>query len=183
MGHSLPSLELENESMSKAFVHVTREELVESILATGLRTDMPPDLTTECAWALAHYGANPVFLCIENSDFHDAMTRFGDYGSRPHLEVDTSELALVADIASLVDHKGVYNGVRGHISWRKGREPEIMTPFLDGRSSIAISRLLDPNDEACKAAIALTGTAACTTDIPPSKLAIRQTASTPLTRR
>jgi len=156
-----------------SFVHVTKDQLVDDVLRDGLRIGMPPDLTSECAWALRHYGNNPVFLCRLDSDFYDGMSRFGYYGVRPHVDVDTGVLDIVADLAALIDHGGGYEADRGRIRWRNGREPPAMTLFLDRRSSVAISRLLDPTDPACCAAIELTGTAACMGDIPPNRLSLR----------
>jgi hypothetical protein len=160
-------------------IHLCRTDKVDAILKDGLRTGMPPDLTLDAEWALAWYETNPVFLADEDSDFVLAMTTYGAFRDAETIDVDTAGLALVADLASLVDKGGRYSSADGTMSWRKGRAPEGIADVLDRRGAVRIRRLLNPSSEACKAAITLTRTAACVADIGPERLCARTASPAP----
>jgi hypothetical protein len=52
------------------------------------------------------------------------------------------------------------------LKWSKGTEPKELAGVLSSRREIAIEKMLDPNSEEAKAAIAATGTAAVLENIP-----------------
>lgn len=149
-------------------IHMTSPDRVEAILAEGLRTGREPELTSDAVWTLGYYGTNPVFLATETSDFIAAV-RERDWSGHATLEVDATELELVADLACLID-AGARHDEDGYLFWPTTRIPETMRPFVDHDGAIEIEFLLDPATDACKAAIRLTGTAASLADIPAERL-------------
>lgn len=149
-------------------IHLTDPDRVEAILAEGLRTAREPELTSDAAWTLGYYGVNPVFLAHETSGFIAAV-RERDWAGHSTIEVDVAGLELVADLACLID-AGARHDEDGYLFWPPSRLPEAMRPYVDPDGAIEIEFLLDPTTDACKAAIGLTGTAACLADIPPERL-------------
>lgn len=153
------------------FLHYAPAGLAEAIAREGLRTGMPEGLSAETPWAKAAYGLNPVYLGRPGCDFLDAILYVAGRVERRALQgfrVDVAGLALVADLASLVDAGGRLSG--GRLAWARARRPAGLAPYLDRRGGVALARLLDPGDPASAAAIALTGTCACLEDIPPVRL-------------
>ncbi len=73
------------------------------------------------------------------------------------------------------------NGARhdpdGYLFWRRRDLPATLAPFVDEDCAIEIEFLLDPETDACKAAIALTATAAVTADVPVTRLSLVEPAA------
>jgi hypothetical protein len=140
-------------------IHLTPADRLDSILSLGLLTGREPELTSDAVWTIPYYGTNPVFLAEPGAAIVVAMREDADKGYVT-VEVDVSGLELVADLASLADHGGRHDE-DGYLYWPPRRIPDAMRPYLDHDGAIEIEHLLDPATDACRAAIRLTGTAAC----------------------
>ena len=149
-------------------LHFTRPDRVDAILSEGLQSGREPELTADAPWTIAHYGTNPVFLTTPDSDFITVL-REGPWVDHAAIEVDVHGIDLVADLACLIDH-GARLATARHLAWQPSRAPDAIRPFLGRGGRVAIRDLLDPGSAACRAAIALTGTAACLHDVPASRL-------------
>lgn len=160
-------------------IHLTKPERVDAILEQGLRTGLTPELTDDAIWTVDWYGTNPVFLGEPSAEMLVAMLE-NDPGLAI-IDVDVSGLELVADLACLVDAGGRYDP-DGYIYFTPSRIPEGMRPYLDRDGAIEIEHLLDPTTDACKAAIALTGTAACLEDIPRERVSLSEALAPGLSR-
>lgn len=152
-------------------IHLTPPDRVASILSEGLQTGREPELTTDAIWTVGYYGTNPVFLAREDSDLVEFLID-GPWREHAILDVDVEGLQLVADLASLID-RGARHDEDGYLFWTPSKLPEQMRPYVDQDGALEIEFLLDPETDACKAAIRLTGTAASLSPIPTSRLALR----------
>ena len=156
-----------NEAAQTVMYHSTPEENVEAILADGLKVGGGQSVYTgqHAQWADRQYDTRPIFLSAET----------GQYEGVP-LKVDVTGLVLVADIASVSDlgtaqpsmDYGFNEGFM--LKWSKGTEPKELAGVLSSRREIAIEKMLDPNSEEAKAAIAATGTAAVLENIPAERI-------------
>ena len=155
-----------NEAEQTVMYHSTPEENVETILVDGLKVGADQSVYTgqHARWADRQYGTRPIFLSAET----------GQYEGVP-LKVDVTGLVLVADIASVSDLGTAPPSMSASfkegfmLKWSKGTEPEELAGVLNsGRE--AIKKMLDPNSEEAKAAIAATGTAAVLENIPAERI-------------
>ena len=154
-----------NEAAQTVMYHSTPEENVEAILADGLKVGTGQSVYTgrHAQWADRQYDTRPIFLSAEA-------------GQGIPLKVDVTGLVLVADIASVSDlgtaqpsmDYGFKEGFM--LKWSKGTEPKELAGVLSSRREIAIKKMLDPNSEEAKAAIAATGTAAVLENIPAERI-------------
>jgi hypothetical protein len=155
-----------NEAEQTVMYHSTPEENVEAILVDGLKVGADQSVHTgqHAQWADRKYGTRPIFLSAES----------GRYEGVP-LKVDVTGLVLVADLASVSDLGSEPPSMSASfkdglvLKWSRGTEPEELAGVLDDRG-IAIKKMLDPNSEEAKAAIAATGTAAVLEDIPAERI-------------
>jgi hypothetical protein len=152
---------------TKLMLHRTSADRLPSILEGGLCLDMPVNMTEAGTWSHLWYDGNPVFLAMPDAPFL-VSTTFDN--ADVELSVDVDELILVADLPSLCD-TGAYVD-DGIMWWKCGSEPAGLMPYLDEEGSIEIEYLLDPDSEACQAAMEITKTAACLSVIPPSRLVV-----------
>jgi hypothetical protein len=151
-------------------IHLTDARNVDAILSEGLRTDMPKALTGDIDWIETCYQMRPIFLAMEDgARFIDAS--LGEDPALATIEVMGDNLSLVADLPSLIDLGGRYD--EGYIIWKQGRAPQELRRFLDESGSLEVEYLLDADTDVCRAAIMLTGTAACLENIPPTRLSVR----------
>ena len=156
-----------NEAAQTVMYHSTPEENVEAILADGLKVGTGQSVYTgrHAQWADRQYDTRPIFLSAEA----------GQYEGVP-LKVDVTGLVLVADIASVSDlgskppsmSASFKDGLT--LKWSRGTEPKELASVLSSRREIAIKKMLDPNSEEAKAAIAATGTAAVLENIPAERI-------------
>ena len=142
-----------NEAEQTVMYHSTPEENVEAILADGLKVGTGQSVYTgqHAQWADRQYEGIP-------------------------LKVDVTGLVLVADIASVSDLGSAPPSMSASfnegfmLKWSKGTEPKELAGVLSSRREIAIKKMLDPNSEEAKAAIAATGTAAVLENIPAERI-------------
>ena len=137
--------------------HSTDSKNVGSIQQDGLAVGRESSHTLGGSWADSYYGIRPIYLSVEK----------GKYAGTP-LTVDTSGLALVADLPSLVD-TGAYQGEEG-MYWDEGSEPAQMRDIVDEDGMVYFDDLLSPGSAASEAAIEITGTAAVLENIPPNRI-------------
>ena len=137
--------------------HSTDPKNVGSIQQDGLLVGRESAQTLGGAWADEFYGTRPIYLSIEK----------GKYAGTP-LAVETSGLALVADLPSLVD-TGAYQEEEG-MYWDEGSEPAQMIDIVDEDGMVYFDELLSPGSAAAEAAIEITGTAAVLENIPPNRI-------------
>ena len=147
-------------------IHRTSSERINQILRNGLMTDMGLNMTDCGVWSHVWYGKNPIFLANPNARFLEDMP-----GGEFEVIVDVTGLDLVADLPSLCDIGGHVDD--GIIWWKEGREPPELLPFLDEDGGIEIEYLIDSGTDVCRAAIAVTRTAACLSHIPPDRITMR----------
>lgn len=139
------------EAAQIVWYHRTTQDRLDNILQHGLRVGSEPNLTDGGEWSFQIYGSAPIFLSKSANTFY-----------APHapilLAVEVSDLKLVADLPSLVDHGAYYDESEG-VMWWKNSDVEY-----------SFDELLTSNSAACDMAIQLTGTAACFQSIPTSAI-------------
>ena len=150
--------------------HSTDSKNVGSIQQDGLAVGRESSHTLGGSWADSYYGTRPIYLSVEK----------GKYAGTP-LTVDTSGLALVADLPSLVD-TGAYQEEEG-MYWDEGSEPAQMIDIVDEDGIVYFDDLLSPGSAASEAAIEITGTAAVLENIPPNRIQLTERRHVKITKR
>lgn len=149
-------------SEGQLMYHSTDPKNVGSIQQDGLTVGRESAHTLGGAWADEFYGTRPIYLSVEK----------GKYTGTP-LAVDTSGLALVADLPSLVD-AGAYQEEKEGMYWDEGSEPAQMIDIVDEDGMVYFDDLLSPGSAAAEAAIEITGTAAVLDNIPPQRIQLTE---------
>ena len=147
--------------------HLAPAHLRERILQEGLRCGMSGGFTVDAIWADEVYGCRPVFLSLEPG--RSADTRY-ELAGRDVWQVDTAGLELVADLPGLYDSGASVEPGEG-MWFHEGYTPDALAPFEDDDGLIGFD---DLTDACAAAAIAVTLTAACLSDIAPCRLSFEQ---------
>jgi hypothetical protein len=156
--------------------HYTHPTNKETILEEGLHAGRKAGAGDGIDWVRAFYDEDPVFLTTEGSAFIAAYLdqEWSDYVC---FEVEERGLPLAADLASLVDMGARYREGMLCVARREALEP--LLEFADENGWIEIEHLVDPETDAARAAIRVTGTAACLGPIHPHRIALRESAPAP----
>ena len=157
----------------RTMFHLTRRDRLDAIMRDGL-VPGPRLFSTDYAGDNEHiveaeamaYGRRPVYLSAEpwfSPDDYDLLLEYGDPADFVLLAVDTAGLELLADAPRLVEQMDAHR--EGALIVRDGPTP-LDRWFADGRLPLAALR-----DEALAlAAMALTGTCATLSPIPPGRV-------------
>jgi hypothetical protein len=154
----------ENFSNIKYMYHVTKKSNLDSIKSKGLLINQPYYMTYGGSWATDVYGCNPIFLSkyptkTEKQD----LVMIDDI----ILKVDITNLPLVVDLPSLIDHGARVSDDEDFVYWRENREPKEIVDCLDENGEVYFDDLLNPDYYAIDKFIKLTGSAAVMINIPP----------------
>lgn len=145
--------------------HTTSPDRVASIMAHGLKANMPHNKSAgSLEWMHAAYGGIvPVFLSKQP----------GYYRNGTILKISVNGLALVADIPGLIDH-GAQLMENGRGLWFDEEDtPEQFWSVINPRSGeVSFKKLRTPGSSAAMAAIDVTGTCAVLTPISPDRIEV-----------
>lgn len=144
--------------------HVTERERLQAVLAQGLRVGSERHLTVEGVWANEVYGEQPVYLALKPWLLAAE--------SNVLLAVESAGLELVADLPSLLDCGAYLEEDGGGLFWEEGETPEELLPHEDPLSAAISFQALLHDPEVRAAAIALTGTCAVLTSVPPERITL-----------
>lgn len=133
--------------------HRTSSDKIDIILKEGLKINSEINLTEGGIWAQEIYGCNPVYLSLEKNSIYASEASI-------LLEVNVTNLDLVADFPSLVD-TGAYYDIDEYLFWWKRNTP----PNLP--DEISFNDLLNSNNYLTEEVIQLTKSAACLENIAP----------------
>lgn len=139
----------------KIMYHVTNKKNIDSILNKGLLINQDYYMTEGGTWSTEVYGCNPIFLSKypDKTNNQDLLT-----ADDVIFEVDVTDLDLIADLPSLIDH-GAYIS-DDCLYWMEGEEPEELIDFLDEDGQLYFEDLLNPDSILITEVINLTGSAA-----------------------
>lgn len=147
--------------------HFTHPDNVDDILREGLKVGRAIATDSDVAWTLDFYETNPIYMTTLESDFLKAFKET-EWTGFARFEIDSSKLDLIADLASLVDKGARY--AEGMFDLRGKPKLKPLMAFADDYGFLELEHLLDPASAAAQVAIAITGTAACLSDIAPQFL-------------
>jgi hypothetical protein len=146
--------------------HFTNPDNVDSILKNGLLAGRP--IVTDSLDPRFLRG-DPVYLTTSESHFIRAFEE-EEWANFSRLEVDILNLPLVADLVSLADAGARFADGMFDMTGKAALKP--LLRFSDAYCFIEIEHLIDPDTDAAKVAIAITGTAACLSNIRPSLITL-----------
>lgn len=157
--------------------HFTHTNNLESIIQDGLRVGRKIATDIGVSWTLDFFEQNPIYLTTQDSKFIQAFREdvWSDYAI---LEVSTHNLPLVADLPCLADLGARF--VDGMFNINGNAELSPLSRFADEYGFLEIENLLNPETDVARAAISITRTAACLSNISPDRLTLfHQPSSTP----